>query len=498
VSEAGGRSFSCFQKIKPVSGRGVNTLKSVKKPVFFIVFGFILALTYFTFFGLHSNYGDITTTYIRGVGDIRWGIDIRGGVDVTFAPSDGVDATNEQVDAARAKIETRMISTNITDYEIYPDYTNDLIIVRFPWQSNDVTFDPEQAVKELGETALLTFREGSPANMGNGDPEALPLVLQGEDVESAEPVYYENEFSVSLTLKESGTAKFAEATGRLAGNGTISIWLDNYCFSAPNVNEQISGGEASITGNFTREEVIDLANKINGGALPYSLTTRNFSTISPTLGANARDSMALAGVIAYVLIAIIMIVIYKIPGVIAAIGLLGQAVGSLAVVTGFFGVNESFTLTIPGIAGIILSIGMGVDANVITGERIKEELRAGKTLDGALVSGYKRAFTAIFDGNITLLLIAVVLMGAFGTPDSWAAILLSPIFTWFGPTTAGTIYSFGFTLAAGGVMNFIFGVFASRLMTYSIAKFRFFRKPEWFGGPKRAKTEKARGGADHA
>ncbi|MDR0822083.1 MAG: MMPL family transporter [Oscillospiraceae bacterium] len=460
-------------------------MKSVKKPVFFIVAALILALTVLTIGGVHTAYGDVVTSWVRGLDDIRWGIDIRGGVDVTFTPPSDVDATDQQVDAARSVIETRLMANNITDYEIYPDYNSDRIIVRFPWQSDDEDFDPEAAVKELGETALLTFREGQ-ANVGNGDPESLPLVLSGADVESANAYYddKDSEFAVSLKLKDSGKEAFSEATGRLAGNGYISIWLDEYCFSSPSVNAKISDGSATISGNFTREEVIALADKINGGALPYKLVTDSFSTISPTLGEGAKEAMGIAAVAAFLLVSIFMVILYRVPGIIAVFGLLGQAIGSLAVVTGFFWFNNSFTLTIPGIAGIILSIGMGVDANVITGERIKEELRAGKTLDGALQAGYKRAFTAIFDGNVTLIIIAIVLMGAFGTPDSWASIALQWLFFMFGPSTAGTIYSFGFTLGVGAVLNFVFGVFTSRLMTYSIAKFQFFRKPTWFGGPK--------------
>lgn len=456
-------------------------MKSIKKPVFFAVVACILALGYFTFFGVYTQFGDIVTTWVRGVQDIRWGIDIRGGVDVTFTSPEGYDATDTEMDAARAIIETRLVAKNITDYEIYTDNATDRIIVRFPWQSGS-SFDPEEAVKELGETALLTFREGSPDSVSSS--EELPLVLSGSDVESASAYYdsQNSEYGVSLTLKESGKEAFSEATGRLAGTSTpISIWLDEYCFSAPTVSSQIMDGSASITGSFDADSATDLANKINGGALPFKLETDSFSTISPTLGEGARDAMALAGLLAFLVITVFMLFTYRLPGAIAVIALLGQVVGMLAVITGFFSFNESFTLTLPGIVGIILSIAMGVDANVITGERIKEELRSGKTLDGALQAGYKRAFTAIFDGNITLIMIAVVLMGAFGTPDSLASIILSPIFFMFGPSTAGTIYSFGFTLFIGAILNFIFGVFASRLMTYSISKFKAFRKPSLYG-----------------
>ena len=164
-------------------------LKRVKKPVFFVVAGLIIAFAVFASLGIHTYYGDITTTWIRGLTDIRWGIDIRGGVDVTFAPPEGTEASNEDMDAARSIIETRMLNNNITDYDIYVDYNAHQIIVRFPWQSEDSDFDPEAAVKELGETAMLSFREGRRSDIEEGKTyEDLPLVLNGKDVKNATAV----------------------------------------------------------------------------------------------------------------------------------------------------------------------------------------------------------------------------------------------------------------------------------------------------------------------
>ena len=466
-------------------------MKNIKKPVFFIVLCLILAFSYLAIVGIHTKYGDVTTTWIRGIDDVRWGTDIKGGVDVTFAPPEGIDASDDEMEAAKSIIETRLVSNNITDYELYVDKSSDQIIVRFPWQANDTSFDPEAAVKELGETALLTFREGAPSAIESGKTyEDLPLVLSGKDVEKAEPTYdsVENEYLVSLELKESGKEKFAEATGRLVENeGIISIWMDDQVISYPKVSAHITDGKAVISGNFTAESAIDLANKINGGALPFKLITENFSTITPTLGTGARDAMLLAGAIAIGLIIIFMICTYRLLGVIASINLIGQVAGMFAAITGFFNLGESFTLTIPGIAGMILSIGMGVDANVITAERIKDELRAGKSIDGAIQTGYKRAFSAIFDGNITMVLVAMVLMGAFGTSDSICYTIFYPVFCWFGVSTEGTIFSFGYTLIAGIITNFIFGVFFSRLMTASVSKFKAFRKPALYGGVKNEK-----------
>ncbi len=463
-------------------------MKRVGKPVFFIVLGLILVLAYTAIFGIKSTYGDTTTTYIKGGNDIRWGIDIRGGVDVTFTPPEGFDATNEQMAAAEAIIKQRLVQQNITDSEVYTDYNKDRIIVRFPWKEGESDFDPEQAIKELGETALLTFREGKETD-SEGKPSgttADTIILSGEDVDSASAGFSgENstEVVVQLKLKESGVEKFSEATERLSKTkGIISIWMDDTMISYPTVNAHITDGNAVISGNFTIETAKALADKINGGALPFQLITSNYSTINPTLGMGAKDAMVVAGIVAFLLVCLFIIIIYRLPGVIASISLFGQLVGAIAAVSGYFGNFPSFTLTLPGIAGIILSIGMGVDANVITSERIKEEINRGKTIDGAIDIGFKRGFSAIFDGNITMVIVAIILMGAFGPSDSLFAQLLTPIFFMFGASTAGSIYSFGYTLLVGVITNFVFGVTASRLMLKSISKFKFARKPWLYGG----------------
>ena len=453
-------------------------MRKVGKPVVFVVVAIIIVFTTLAFFGISTSYGDITTTYIKGVDDIRWGIDIRGGVDVTFTPPEGYDATPEEMAAAESIIKVRLVSQNIPDYETYVDEAKDRIIVRFPWKEGETDFNPEQAVKELGETALLTFREN----------QSGPVVIEGKHVKSAsaEPSPDGRGSQVKLELTDEGAELFSDATGRLIGQ-QISIWMDDTMISAPRVDSQIPGGIAYITGGaqgFDVKEAKALADRINGGALPFKLETENFSTISPTLGFGARDAMVTAGVIAFVLVAIFIIIMYRMCGVVASIALVGQVAGMIACLTGFFAPFPSFTLTLPGIACIILSIGMGVDANVITSERIKEELRNGKTLDGAIDSGFQRTFSAIFDGNITMVIVAIILMGAFGPPQSIFNSLLSPIFRWFGPSATGAIYSFGFTLIVGVIFNFIMGVTASRLMLKSVSKFKPFKKPWLYGGAK--------------
>ncbi len=465
-------------------------MKRIGKPIFFIVAAFILIFTTVAFTGISSTYGDITKTYVKGVGDIRWGIDIRGGVDVTFTPSTDVTPTELQMEAAAETMKQRLVSLNITDYEVYTDTQKGRVVVRFPWKEGEMEFDPQAAIKELGETALLTFREGYET-----DDDGLPagdtaeIQIEGKNVVKAEPLYGPisdtsgNVYYISLEFDDEGAKTFSELTTRLASeNGSISIWMDDEMISNATVNEAITDGKAIISGNFTRDTATALANKINAGALPFKLKTETYSATSPTLGQGALNAMLVAGILSFILICIFMLVLYRVQGVIICIALIGQVGGMIAAISGFIPGINSFTMTIPGIAGIILSIGMGVDANVITAERIKEELRNGKSIDGAIQAGFTRGFSAIFDGNITNIIVAIILMGAFGSSDSIFAKILSPIFGYFGYATEGSVFSFGYTLLAGVVLNFLFGVLATRLMTKSLSRFKWFRKPSLYGG----------------
>ncbi len=468
-------------------------MRRVKKPVFFVVLILIAALVYTSLFGVYGQNGDFKVTYLKGAGDIRWGIDIRGGVEATFSPADGIKATSTELESAKQIIETRMVSQNITDYELYTDEANNRIIVRFPWKSDETDFDPEQAISELSATAMLTFREGGEYETMDYDELGNPIyktpagttadtvILEGADVVSAQAAVQQDQSSgatqyvVSLEFSDAGKEKFAEATGRLVGQ-TISIWMDDVRLSAPTVNTAISDGKCIIEGNFTSESATTLAAQIQAGALPFALETSNFNSLAPTLGSQALNAMLMAGIIAFIVIAVLMVVCFRLPGVVAVITLTGQMGLCFAAVSGFFPNMNSFTMTLPGIAGLILSIGIGVDANVITAARVREELNNGKTLDGALKNGFESSFWAIFDGNITTAIVAIMLMMVFGPSN-----ILSMI---FGQSTTGSIFSFGFTLLVGIVANFVMGVFATRMMTLSLAAFKPLRNRWLFGGRK--------------
>lgn len=453
--------------------------KRTGKPVFFVVLILILALTYTAFFGIEDYYGDTRKVYVKGANDIRWGIDIRGGVEAVFSPDkEDVDITDDDMDAAKAIIETRLVNRNITDYEVYTDDSNHQIIVRFPWAADESDFDAQAAVQELGETALLTFCR-------NEDKE--DVILSGsEDIDRAEAgVDQDGNYVVYLYFTDTGKTKFAAATSELVGQ-KISIWMDETEIQAPTVESAITDGTAYINGMSGSEEAKALADKINAGSLPFSLTVDDskLQIISASLGSDALRVMLIAGSIAFGVICLLMILRYRMNGFVASIALLGQLAGTVACISGYFPNVSSFTLTIPGIAGIILSIGVGVDCNVIAAERIRDEFEKGKTIDGAIDSGFKNSLSAIIDGNVTIVIVSIVLMGAFGTPDSFIAKIFSPLMSLFGSSITGSIYSFGYTLLVGVIFNLIMGVLASKYMLKSISQLKFLRKPWLYGGKK--------------
>jgi preprotein translocase subunit SecD len=417
--------------------RGSNAVK------FFSILVIIGILTWI------AAYGSILGFEIPGVRDIRPGIDIQGGVDARLyaVTKDKSKPKDEDLDAAKIIIGKRLDSKNIFDRVITVDKAKGYILVQIPHKKGEA-FDPQKSIEEIGKTALLTFQEVDESKKdANGN--YLPtgkIVIEGGDVEEAKAqVSQQGGYEVGLKLKSAGAKKFAEATGRLVGK-PIAIFMDNELISAPNVNEQISGGVASITlgGTATdeqKDEAVNLAGLIKSGSLPFKLEAKQVNNISPTLGSNALNVSIYAFIVALILICLFMIVYYRLPGLIASIALILHTVMELLALSW-----THLIVTLPGIAGLILTIGMAVDANVIIFERIKDELKNGKTLHAAIDVGFKRAFSAVLDSNVTTLISAVVLL-KFGT---------------------GPIQSFAYTLGIGVVLSFITAVTASRIMLKSI------------------------------
>lgn len=413
-----------------------------KKTHIWIALGIIAVFLFIAFFGCGSD--------IKGIRDMRFGIDIKGGVEAVFEPV-GITKkpTPQELEAARNIMEGRLDAKNILDREVTVEKQEGRILVRFPWKSDEKDFDPQEAIAELGETAKLTFRDKNNKVLVEGQDVSSSSVVQSRDTRA---------YEVELHFNKNGTEKFAKATQDNLGKN-IGIYMDDTLISNPVVQQKIEGGEAVINGMASRDEAQALSDKINAGALPFSMKTSNYNTISPTLGGRALTSMVAAAVTAMVLVCLFMSFYYRLPGILSCITLLFQMSLQVLAIS-----VPQYTITLPGIAGLILSAGMAVDANIIISERISEELMHGLSVKAAVKKGYQRAFSSVLDGNLTTAAVAVILM-IFGS---------------------GTMLSFGYTLLTGVVINLFAGVWMSRTMLTSVVQYEFFKRPSMF----RRKKEK--------
>ncbi len=438
-------------------------VSTARKSAFFIILAVTACVVTLAAVGLSVG----GTDYVKSAYDIRTGIDIRGGVNATFVPADeSVTPTAEELESARAIFETRLDGEGILDYTITTDSANNAVIVEFPWKADEKDFDAQAAIDELGATANLTFcslkkdkdgdlidADGKKVNETGKDPVPDKVLLSGKDIKNSTSAYQEGKYVVALEFTKEGTKTFADATTKYI-NDYIGIFLDETAISWPQVNSTISDGQAIIEGGFTLDSAKDLATKINAGALPYAMTSSNYSSISATMGTKALSVMLQAGLITALIILVFMLLFYRLPGFVACINLILQLTIQLLLFS-----NLGLTITLPGIAGVILSIGMSVDSNVIIAERIKEEMAKGKSVVGAIDTGYGRALTAIVDCNLTTLIVSLLLI-FLGT---------------------GSVLSFGYTLLIGIILNFLVSVLASKWMLRSLSSYNFLKNPKLYG-----------------
>lgn len=355
--------------------------------------------------------------------NIKTGLDLSGGVSITYQAVGDETPSEEDMKDTIYKLQQR-VSQYSTEAQVYQEGSN-RINIEIP----GVT-DANKILEELGKPGSLQFE------LTDGT-----VVLNGTDVDSAEARVQNDEmgnkeYVVELLLTKEGTTKFADATEANVGK-QIKIVYDGNVISAPKVNEAITGGKAYISGMAGQEEAETLASSIRIGSLSLELEELRSNVVGAQLGEEAISSSLVAGAIGLAIVIVFMIVVYLLPGIVAGISLLIYTGLMLLCLNAF-----DLTLTLPGIAGIILSIGMAVDANVIIYARIREEVAAGKTVKSAIKSGFQKAFSAIIDGNITTLIAAAVL-GLMGT---------------------GSVQGFAQTLALGIVLSMFTALVISRLI----------------------------------
>ncbi len=369
------------------------------------------AMNYLAFFGIAI--GDKS---YRGVLDeeqgIRRGIDLAGGSVITFE-ANKEDPTEDEMNIVEAIFSTRLSNAGYTEARISRDELGKMT-VEIPAET-----DTDKAASLLGSTAKLTFVDSDNNVVLDGATDIKDAKYQFGQISNASA----QEAYVQLTLTADAVAKFADATRAAAakeeGKNYIGIMMDDQMISAPRVQEEINSETCVISGSFTPETAQELANQIKSGALPFDLSVISKDTIGPELGAKALPSSLAAAGIGILIVMLFMIIIYRLPGLIADIALLFY-IGIISLVLGLLRVN----LSLSGIAGIVLSIGMAVDANVIIFERMKEELLLGKTIKASVDAGFKKAFSAILDSNVTTIITCVVLyLSGIGTIRGFAVTL---------------------------------------------------------------------------
>ena len=390
--------------------------------------------------------------------NIKTGLDLSGGVSITYETSKENPEPDEMQDTIY-KLQKR-VEQYSTEAQVYQEGEN-RIIVEIPGVN-----DANKILEELGKPGSLYFiahkdsqgNENYTLNTQTGEYELTKtieeieadggIVLSGTDVKDAKAAVAEDDLKnktnvVSLSFTKEGTKKFAEATKTAyeAGNDTIGIYYDGSFVSVPSVQTEIENGSAQIDGMKDAQEAENLASTIRIGGLKLELTELRSSVVAAQLGEEAISTSLVAAAIGLALIILFMIVVYRIPGLVSGIALVIYVCLDLIALNAF-----DLTLTLQGIAGIILSIGMAVDANVIIYARIQEEIAAGKSVRTALQAGFKKAFSAIFDGNITTLIAAFVL-------------------NWLG---SGTVKGFAQTLALGIVLSMFTALVVSRFLMYAV------------------------------
>ncbi len=370
---------------------------------------------------------------------IRQGLDLQGGTHVVLQAVDTPDAKvdNDAVDRVVKIIERRVNELGLTEPTIQRQ-GKDRIIVDLPGVK-----DPDKAIAMLGRTALLEFRDVTGKT-----------VLTGKDLKNSKAhVGQNNQAVVGLEFNDEGAKKFAALTAQNIGK-PISILLDGDVLTSPVVQEVITGGNAQISGSRNVEEAEQLAILLRSGSLPVKVEVMETRTVGPTLGQDSKDMSVKAFGIGTISVFVFMILFYRMSGLVADIALLLYI---MLVLLAMKYLNA--TLTLPGIAGIILSIGMAVDANVLIFERFKEEIRKGKTLRSAMEAGFNKAFTTIFDSNITTIMAAVVLF-YLGT---------------------GPIKGFAITLALGVVLSMFSAITITRELLRFLIGSNLIKNPAFFG-----------------
>lgn len=426
---------------------------------FLLVVVLIVAFAYVAAFDVKIGNIQIPSTFDKEKG-IKQGLDLVGGSIIVFEPDveDLSKVTADEMGSAESIIRARLDAEGYSEATISRQGETG---IRVEIPNID---DPQKAIEMIGATAKLEFlnADGNVIMDGSKDYVSGAVSKYGPISETSGNQYY-----VQLSFTSDGQKKFKEATQAAVNamsenKNYISIALDGEVQMSPSVQEVIDSDSCIITGDYDADGAQAVANLISSGQLPFSLKDSELRSVGPTLGSEALNTSLKAALIGILLVMIFMLIVYRLPGLVANVSLVAYISLVTLIMAGFFFTDFRVTLTLPGIAGVILSIGMAVDANVVIFERIKDELRSGKSVGASVNAGFKRALTAVIDSNITTVIASLVLY-LFGT---------------------GTVKSFAVTLFIGIVVSMFTAVTLTKFLLKQMVGFGI-KNPALYGVSKR-------------
>ncbi|MDR2817271.1 MAG: hypothetical protein LBB04_00910 [Oscillospiraceae bacterium] len=467
-------------------------MRRVGKSVFFFIAAIILGSFWLSLSGIQRRWGDVIVTHVKGFSELRFGLDIGGGIGVTFRPESGTKPSEKDMLAIKTILKRRLLDKNVTDGNIHTDFSQNKIVARLPYEKFDEDCDTETVAEKLARKTVITFREKNERDE-SGKPKGDTLehvIITGADITKAKLGIHKKKAWILMELGKEGAKKFKEAAEKLSQKGDqVSMWLDDTLIAPIRLDSKLPDDKLYI-GEFPNvEETRDIVNMINAGPLPFKLVLGSVSEIGPTLGPNTPETVLTAMLILLACIAIAMILRYKVPGMVYTLTMIGHIALFLAVLTGFFPESQGFALTLPIIIGIVISLGIGISSNSILFERIKKELANGRTVKGAIDFSVQKRRARVLIGNSLILIVATVVVGCFGPRSGMLGKIFQPVLELLGLATtaiSGTVYSLGYILLVGSISNILLGTGISSLMLKSLARIKALKDPRLYGGKRDA------------
>ncbi len=445
-------------------------MKKAGKPISVIFILLILAFTYFAVFGAENYFGTKRLIYFKNIQDIRLGMDVGGGSKTVFTPDvDDINTiTADQLSSIKQKLQTRMENLRITDYDIAVDDESKQLTMRHQ-NYLDESVANQTIYLNVGKIGLVQICQGSTSNNVIADAD--------KDIKRADVMYDAvNGYYVQIVMTSEGADRLEAASLQ---NSSLSVWLDGT--NVANASQMSDNKYVlNMSGDF---EACLLAGIINSGSLPFELTYGNTSAIEATAGSNVLLTLGISAGVLMLAAFVLLIAKYRLPGVVSSIVLVGQAAGLIAVMTGFFSPIYSVTATLPVIAAVGISMLLCIGTSVVTANNIKTEINSDHTIDGAISTGFAKTLPWLISSSAALLLISVVIMGAFGYGHSFTARIFSNIF-FFSQPVEGNIYYFGYILFGGVLFNLFMNGIAARVILRGLARFKALRRPSLYGGAK--------------